>query len=79
MRCRICKTYREESEEGTLSFVCGNCIQKKCLETYPYEEFKPKEIKANKKTKKRARKSRDELAKEKIKRWNNRLKKRRTK
>ena len=55
MNCRICKSNTKTQEEGVFSFVCGGCMQKKCLESYPYEEFKPKVYVLKKKAKKRRR------------------------
>jgi hypothetical protein len=92
MRCKICKSESKDTEDNIISLTCSFCVQKKTLEYWSYESFKPKEKKIKyckcckmfeigwkKKLKKKQEKvdNRIEKAKAKISKWNDRLKKRR--
>ena len=85
--CRICKKGIYEVEKNH-RVICGHCMMKKTLETYPYDQFKPKESKIKyckccsmfeigwKKKLKKKRAMRDlkiVRAKAKISKWNKRL------
>ena len=72
MKCRICRNFKNKIDEDAVSFVCSTCVNKKCLERWPYEEFKPNQYKP--KTKRKRRKvNKRLLAQKKIDAWNKRL------